>query len=117
MLSAQKSEGSKTPRKRDPWTWGDHGRLQWGSEVDFSLWLLSRDWIWQKDVPDESRGRNALYVIGIIKGTASQCGALCTLEKTPLGGSVVSYFYLNHTLKNNKVIWLVVRGGKKLSDY
>lgn len=56
---------------------------------------------------------NALYDIEIIKGIACQYGTLCTLEKTPLGGSVVSYFFLNHTLKNNQVIWLVVRGKKK----
>lgn len=54
---------------------------------------------------------NAMYAIGIIKGTASQYGALCTLEKTLLGDSVVSYFFLNHTLKNNKVTWFV-RGEK-----
>lgn len=47
---------------------------------------------------------NALYVIETLKGIACQYGTLCTLEKAPLGGSVVSYFFLNHTLKNNKVI-------------
>lgn len=62
---------------------------------------------------------NALYVIEIIKGIACQYGTLCILKKTPLGGSIVNYFFLNHTLKNDKVIWLVVGGKKKkrLSDY
>lgn len=47
----------------------------------------------------EGEIENALYVIGIIKETACQYGALCTLEKRPLGGSVVRFLSEPHLRK------------------
>lgn len=92
MLSTQKSEVSKAPEgeTHDPgWPWKASKRKR-------SWFTLKVEWrlnIGKKGtyVPDKTKEvENAVCILGTIKETAYKCGALCILERTTLGGSVVN---------------------------